>query len=178
MRQVLGGDAEAGVLHLDGHDLSPTGQYARAHGDAHVTTVWRVLDRVGDEVPAQLARTAGGGHHENFVRKLELHVDPLGLGLQGELLDRLLDRRHDVQRLHVGIESGLDLSEIEQVGDQLGHEPGGLQDCLAALALAAGLGERAVDQRRHAVDHRDRVLEIVRHVLTKSFFISSSVLRA
>src|SRR5438552_1392214 len=71
--QVLGGDADGGVLHLDAHQVS-VGDAGRAQGDA--AGLGRVLDRVVEEVDEHLLDGAlVGGDAREGVFELLVEAD-------------------------------------------------------------------------------------------------------
>src|SRR5262249_59665832 len=108
----------------------------RRHG--HTPAGWRVLHTVVDEIDQRLAEPNRYREDDRLAGQLGQQLDVLRLGSRLHHPERVADDRYEVDGLARRVETRLDLADVEQAGDEIGHVLGRVADVLTALGVARG----------------------------------------
>ena len=111
--QLLFGDADAGVPHLDADGTGPCA------GHDHDAAFLRVADGVVDQVAQHALQQVRVAHHD-LAAGLEAHAQAQLFGLAGAVHVQHAEQVADGKRLQVGLDhAGVELGDVEHRGERL-----------------------------------------------------------
>ena len=159
---VLGGDADAGVGHLEAHAQPPALLRERHQAEGHLAALGE-LDGVATEVDQHLAQAHGIHLHarQRAQRRIEQQLDALAGGARRQHLDGVLDELNQVALGGVEPQAvRLELRQVEDVIDDAEQRVGGALDAFgeAPLRGVEARVEQQVGHAEHAVHGRAQLV--------------------